>query len=673
MPLTEPKSRFKQLPSNMPALENQSLLTQRELRPPTASRFRITLRTVGMILILLVIGWYLVAKKRFVYYNTLDYVGDIISVTMPCKLHDNLIFNYLISYPFSSLRRNDATYIVHNANIHTMDDQLVSAGAFVVKNGKFVDVGTSKAILKKWSGIKAINLNNRTVIPGLIDAHGHLMELGYILGQPVLNNANSIEEIRVILKDHVKSSGVTYHDDGPWLQGWGWDQTRFPTKSFPTAADLDIDILTSIPIILRRRDGHAAWINDRVIAILRRNGVDLNQINVDGGEIVRDPGLGVLLDNAMDLAERYIPPANENQNQVALASAIKALHAVGITAIHDAGVSPKTIEFYKRSYKAGRFLLRNYIMIECPGRNVYCGNEVPKFETIDGILKLSSVKLFMDGALGSWGAAMLEPYNDNPTKSGILRTDPSIFPGLGYQVNTHCIGDRANRIILDAYERNLVAILGNDDVKLKHNNYRLRIEHAQILAPSDIERSGKLAILPSMQPTHGEPVFAFLINRLMADFDFCLLLQATSDMEYVESRIGHERAKLGAYAWRSFLNSGVPALPLGSDFPVESPDPRKGIYSAVTRQYADGSSPHGPKGWFPDQRLSRIEALRGFTLDAAFAAFMEDKVGSISKNKFADFVVFDQDILSILEHNIIDAQVLATVIGGFSYCNTPKY
>ncbi|RUS28275.1 hypothetical protein BC938DRAFT_482081 [Jimgerdemannia flammicorona] len=612
MPLTAPTRRClnSERSPNMPTAENQPLLPDSQLRPPTASRFRRSLMTLGMILILGVIGWYLAVKES-----------------------------------------NDATYLVHNANVYTVDERGLKANAFVVENGKFVDIGSEKEIMERWPNVKRkIDLHNRTVVPGLIDSHGHLMEYGHILAQPRLNDARSVEEVRAILKLYVEnSSNITYLEKGPWLQGWGWDQTLFPSKSFPTAADLDVDpVLASIPIVLRRRDGHASWINGRVIALLRLNGVDLDHAVVDGGEIVRDPGLGVLLDNAMDLVDQYIPPFTEKQNQAALSSAISALHSVGITSIHDAGVSPDTIEFYKRSHEAGRFRLRNYIMIKCPSLNVYCGNEVPKFETIDGILKLNSVKLFMDGALGSWGAAMLEPYQDDPSKSGILRSDPSIFPELvkqwidnGYQVNTHCIGDRGNRIILDSYERNLVSIFGNDLEKLRQNDYRLRIEHAQILTPSDIQRTGRLAILPSMQPTH-----------------------ATSDMGYAESRLGYERTKYGAYAWRSFLDSGVPALPLGSDFPVESPDPRKGIYSAVTRRYANGSSPHGPDGWFPEQRLSRMEALRGFTLDAAYGAFMEESIGSISKNKFADFVVFDQDILTVPEHDILNAMVLATVIGG---------
>ncbi|RUS28274.1 hypothetical protein BC938DRAFT_482081 [Jimgerdemannia flammicorona] len=562
MPLTAPTRRClnSERSPNMPTAENQPLLPDSQVSLPTIT------------------SPYSEQIPKITHDSRNDF-DTWSNWVVPCGQGKNWAdrFQLLIGY-FNHLSychgSNDATYLVHNANVYTVDERGLKANAFVVENGKFVDIGSEKEIMERWPNVKRkIDLHNRTVVPGLIDSHGHLMEYGHILAQPRLNDARSVEEVRAILKLYVEnSSNITYLEKGPWLQGWGWDQTLFPSKSFPTAADLDVDpVLASIPIVLRRRDGHASWINGRVIALLRLNGVDLDHAVVDGGEIVRDPGLGVLLDNAMDLVDQYIPPFTEKQNQAALSSAISALHSVGITSIHDAGVSPDTIEFYKRSHEAGRFRLRNYIMIKCPSLNVYCGNEVPKFETIDGILKLNSVKLFMDGALGSWGAGsyllfatpMLEPYqgdacirsndtlyrlvSDDPSKSGILRSDPSIFPELvkqwidnvsaslqltfiayhsnvngisfvwmleikfiydtntqGYQVNTHCIGDRGNRIILDSYERNLVSIFGNDLEKLRQNDYRLRIEHAQILTPSDIQRTGRLAILPSMQPTHGD-------------------------------------------------------------------------------------------------------------------------------------------------------------------------
>ncbi|OZJ03264.1 hypothetical protein BZG36_04900 [Bifiguratus adelaidae] len=534
--------------------------------------------------------------------------------------------------------QNASRFVIYNANVYTVDGTS-KAQAFVVENSRFADVGSTEEILARWSSVnQKIDARGHTIIPGFIDAHGHLMEYGHMLNMPSVNNAQSVAEVRNIMRQHLIDSKETYKNEGPWLLGWGFDQTSYPSKSFPTAADIDEDhVLASVPVVIRRRDGHALWMNQRVIDILKSKGVDLATTNVDGGEVIRTPGYGVLVDNAMDLVDKITPKFTLKQNYAALEKAVKNLHSVGITSLHDAGVLPEMIQFYKKAHKEGRFQIRDYVMVECPERNTFCGDLVPQSRTKDGMLIVRSVKLFMDGALGSWGAAMLEPYVDNPQTDGILRSDPNIFPQLveewanhGFQVNTHCIGDRANHIIIDAYENYL-----SKQSKLgKSQDNRFRIEHAQLLKPDDITRLGQLGILPSMQPTH-----------------------ATSDMGYVEMRLGPERTNHGAYAWKSMLKAGVPAMPLGSDFPIEHPNPIEGFYSAVTRKHKDGNSPSGRnESWIPKELLTREEALKGFTIDAAYGAFEENELGSITKGKFADFIVLSQDIMTVNEQEILEIE-----------------
>ncbi|RHZ89836.1 hypothetical protein Glove_9g298 [Diversispora epigaea] len=410
------------------------------------------------------------------------------------------------------------------------------------------------------------------------------------------------------------------------------------------------------------------WVNEKVLNIL---GKDKIPENIDGGEIGRNKLTneltGIFVDNSMELVFDKMPSSTDDKLLNQLRAAIHEMHSNGLTGIHDASVLPKYIDFYKRTITSNpeEFNIRVYAMVECD-RNKYCGDQVERIDEFgEGRLTVRSVKLIMDGALGSWGAALSEPYSDQPNKNGLLLSNPELLPHeinqwieKGFQVNTHCIGDRANNIIINAYEKcfqDYVKSHSNDkneekkilteeellrQVKNLAEELRFRIEHAQILTLDDIKRVGELKIIPSMQPTH-----------------------ATSDMSYAEQRLGSERIK-GAYAWRSFIDTGVKVFPLSSDFPVESANPFLGFYAAITRKWKNGDSPHGKDGWFPSQKLTREEALRGFTIDAAYAGFSENTMGSISIGKYADFVILDRDIMQISEEKIIDTKVLSTVFAG---------
>ena len=359
----------------------------------------------------------------------------------------------------------------------------------------------------------------------------------------------------------------------------------------------------------------------------------------EGGAIVRDKQdrpTGVFIDNAQALVGALVPPPTDEVRQLWMEQAFEETARHGLTGVHDAGADLATFRRYERFIEAERFPLRVYAMIDGPGETLdyFCENG-PLLD-YDGRLTVRSLKLYMDGALGSRGAALLEPYADDPDNRGLLLIPPDRFETVveramrcGLQVNTHAIGDRANHLVLDVYERAIAETGGGPG--------RHRIEHAQVVVtPDDIERFAPLGVIASMQPTH-----------------------ATSDMPWAEDRVGPDRIR-GAYAWRTFLDSGA-RLALGSDFPVERVSPLLGFYAAVTRQDADGAL---EAGWYPEQRLTRAEALRGFTLDAAYAAFMEDAVGSLEPGKRADFVVLSRDIMTVPDEEILDAEIVATYLDG---------
>ena len=528
------------------------------------------------------------------------------------------------------------TFVLHNARIYTVNPAQPRAEALAVEDGRVAAVGSDAELLARYPDWPRVDAEGRTVVPGLIDAHAHLMGLGQYLTQVDLVGTASKAE--VIARVRAFAEGLP---EGAWLMGRGWDQNDWPaapdgSHPFPTRHDLDA-AFPDRPVWLRRVDGHAGWVNT---AALRAVGFDPEApapAAPEGGAILTDEAgrpAGIFLDSAEDrLIEAAVQAPSEAELEERLRRALETTVRYGLTGVHEAGVGRDTLALYERFIREGRFPIRNYAMLNEQLLSWACGGE--GLPAPDDHLRVQSVKFYMDGALGSRGAALLEPYSDDVHNEGLLRMPPEVFRAAveramrcGLQVSTHAIGDRANRVVLDAYEAAIVATGGGPG--------RHRVEHAQVVALDDIPRFAALGVIASVQPTH-----------------------ATSDMPWAEDRVGPARVR-GAYAWRRLLDAGA-RLALGSDFPVERVDPLLGFYAAVTRQDAEGRP---PGGWYPDQRLTREEALRGFTLDAAYAAFMEDEVGSLEPGKWADFAVLSADVMTIPAPEILDTEVVATYLGG---------
>jgi len=527
--------------------------------------------------------------------------------------------------------------LVYNARIYTMDtDNPVASAMLFDGEGEIHQLGSSQAMLQRYPDARQIDIGGKTVIPGLIDAHGHLYGLALSLSQAQLRGTQSKADVIRRLKAH--AAKLT---PGDWLLGRGWDQNDWPVKVFPTRQDLDAEF-PDRPVWLERIDGHAAWANSAALAMAD---VDLSgDWQPQGGFIRRDANgeaTGVLIDNATSLVQKAVPEISHDLLVASLDLALRQMVRLGLTGVHDPGISRAAVELYRQRIRAGHFPTRVYAMTDGVGATLdwLCKNGAVSDPS--GRLYMRATKLYIDGALGSRGAALLAQYSDDPGNSGLLfMPEAELQAGMekamacGFQVGVHAIGDAGNRTVLDAYAK----AMG----KYPDNPGRHRIEHAQVLTAADIPRFAELGIIASMQPTH-----------------------ATSDMYWAQDRLGPERIKY-AYAWRSLLDSGA-RLALGSDFPVEEVNPMLGIYAAVTRQDTKGWP---PGGWYPEQKLGREEALRGFTLDAAWAGFMEDKVGSLQKGKRADFVVLDQDVMQVDAARIPSIRVLQTWLDGEQVWNS---
>ena len=537
----------------------------------------------------------------------------------------------LLAPSLAQTQRAPADLIVTNARIYTVDPSRPFVEAMVVANGRVVFTGPARAAMTyRGSSTRVLDADGQTIIPGMIDAHVHLLGLGTALRTVDLVGTTSYDQIIQRVAARAKEVPA-----GTWITGRGWDQNDWGDTRFPSHEALSRAV-PNHPVYLTRVDGHAALVN---AAAMKAAGLTAAAQDPTGGRIVRGTGnepSGVLVDRAMGLVGRAIPAASKEETRAATRAAIRETNKWGLTGVHDAGVGRNVIDVFEELAKEGQYSLRNYVMVANDDATIdhYLARG-PQSGLYDNRLWIKAIKISADGALGSRGAALIEPYSDEPANRGLITIPEGRVKsvavkalGKGFQVNVHAIGDRANRVVLDEMEAAL------RDVPVA--DHRFRIEHAQIVNSEDIPRFGKLGVIPSMQASH-----------------------QTSDMYWAGNRIGPVRL-LGAYAWRSLLNSGV-IIPNGSDFPVEHVNPLISFHASVARQDAN-DYPAG--GWFPEQRMTRDEALKSMTIWPAYASFMEKEVGSLEPGKLADFVILDQDIMRVPNEMILRTRVLATYLGG---------
>ena len=535
--------------------------------------------------------------------------------------------------PSAMTQTAKADLLLLNARIITMNPGQPSAEAIAVFGGKIVWVGSSAAAQNLFrSPVETLDLGGATVLPGIIDAHAHLMSLGESFLKLDLKGVATPEEAARL----VKQKAATLKS-GEWILGWGWDEGKWAAR-YPTH-ELLTEAAPTNPVFLTGLHSFAAWANKRALLVA---GITKNTRDPENGKILRDEKTGepsgVLINRAQDLVTSHISPLDLDSVKIALELAARECLRNGLTSVHEARVTPIMLQAFREMVKKDRLPLRVYALLD--GANPTLLDEwLKRGPEIDPQHRLTvrSVKVFADGALGSRGAALLEPYADVPDSKGMITTSQAALTdltsrclGRGFQVATHAIGDAANHQVLNAYESALKqsAKAGNEA--------RLRVEHAQVLAAADIPRFAQLGVIASMQPTH-----------------------CTSDMAWAENRVGPARIK-GAYAWRSVLKTGA-HLPISSDFPGESVNPFYGIYAAVTRQDPQGR-PEG--GWYPEQRMTIEEALRGYTIEAAYAEFEETQKGSIEQGKLADLIVISRDPTAVAAKELLGITVLKTFVNG---------
>jgi len=530
-----------------------------------------------------------------------------------------------------------ADLIFTGGNIYTVNARQSRAEAIAVKGDRIVYVG-SNAGAKQYQGknTRVIDLHGATVLPGMTDAHYHFIGVGQREMNLNLEGITNLEDFLAKVKARVDQA-----KPGEWVTGRGWIETFWRPPVFPTRWDLD-KIAPNNPVFLTRADGHGAVANS---AALKIGGVTKETKDPFGGQVLHDKETGepngMLLDNAQGFVSRHIPAAGEGNIEQAMMLADQRSIMLGWTQVQDPGGSYRDVELYKKLYGEGKLKIRVYKAVYGPGPEANrLLKEGPILEAFDNHLNVRAIKVVSDGALGSRGAALLAPYSDSPDSKGFLRVkEEDLLPMLkealrkGIQVETHAIGDWANRFILDEYEKALQAV---PPAQRKIRNPRWRDEHSQIINPADIPRFAKLGIIPSMQPSH-----------------------AIGDLHFAPSRLGLERLK-GAYAWQSLLKTGA-IIPGGSDAPVERGEPMIEFYAAVARKDIRGFS--GP-GWHPEEKVTRAQALKMFTIWPAYVAFEERLRGSIEVGKLADLTVLSADIMKIPEMEILKTRCVMTVIGG---------
>ena len=535
----------------------------------------------------------------------------------------------LVAFGLAAVAVADTT-LISNINGYTFNSnqELVQFSALQFTDDRVDHILTEAENLPK-EGIRVIDGNGHTLLPGLIDAHGHILSYGRLLLQVDLGGSLSETEAAQRVADFYSKN-----EELEWIQGRGWNQVLWESNEFPGADSLDL-VVSDKPVWLRRIDGHAGWANTKAMELA---GVTRESEDPNGGQIIRDENgypTGVFIDTAMNYIASQIPTSTTEELKNALSMAMNRLASYGLTAVHDAGVSSQTIAAYKQLAEEGPLPIRVNVMLAASDPLFLDRLEEGYFRSDDDTLTINSVKIVGDGALGSRGAALIEDYSDDSDNRGLLRYNDERLEYLmrvamngGFQVNTHAIGDNANMKVLDNYER---LISETDSRNLRH-----RIEHAQILRYEDILRFAKLGVIPSMQATH-----------------------ATSDKNMAQDRIGEVRIQ-GAYAWRKLMQADT-LIANGSDFPVESPDPFWGLHASVTRQ---DQSNEPPGGWLPDERMSLEEAFASFTVNAAFAGHQENLLGTLEAGKKADFIIIDRDIFKIPENELWQTQALETWVNG---------
>ncbi len=525
-----------------------------------------------------------------------------------------------------------ADRIFTNGHIITMNENMPEAEAFAVDEGFIRAVGTNKEMREAYPLAEEVDLGGKDVMPGIIESHGHMLNLGRIKMRVDLQGIDDPQEVVQKLKERVASTSP-----GEWIDGWGWDDGDWKEQMTDISQELSA-VSKDNPVWFAGLHGYNGWANAKAMAMA---GITKDTLDPEGGKIFKDPDTGeptgILANAAQGMVTRLMPPLTLEQREKALEIAGEELLKNGLTSVHEARTTRNDLDAL-RSLKAKQNLkVRYYVMLDCTDEDLiepYLQNG-PEIDH-DNWLTVRCIKIFQDGSLGTRSALMLEPYSDAPDVLGVTTTSQEEIEKLtkrslqaGMQVATHAIGDRSNRITLDAYEAAIKAVPAARD-------HRLRIEHAQVVALEDIPRFKELDIVASMQPPH-----------------------ATSDMPWAEDRVGPERIK-GAYAWRSFLDAGV-RVPLNSDFPGETLNPFYGMFAAETRQTPEGK-PEG--GWYPEQCLTREEVLYAYTVESAYSGFEEHIKGQIAPGMLADFIVISDNILTIPSKALLSLKVERTYVGG---------
>ncbi|KZS41206.1 amidohydrolase [Aquimarina aggregata] len=532
-----------------------------------------------------------------------------------------LLFSITLFFISCQEPKKDADLLVLNANIYTVDDDKPKAEAFVIKDGKFIAVGTSETLMKQYNVSDTLDANGKTIVPGLIDAHCHFYRLGLQQQKVDLRGTKSYDEVLERIVSFQKENNVAF------ITGRGWDQNDWEVKEFPTKEKLD-SLFPNIPVAMRRVDGHALLVNQKALDLAK---ITVNT-KVEGGDIIIKGGklTGVLIDNPMRLIESTIPEPRVHEQVQALKEAEKINFSYGLTTVDDAGLSPQVIQLIDSLQNKKELSIRMYAMVSNVPEYVdyYLKNGVHKTDK----LNVSSFKVYADGALGSRGATLKEPYSDQDEHFGAMVIGNAEFKALAkklagspFQMNTHAIGDSANAVVMKTYY----------EVLQNKSDRRWRVEHAQVVAPEEFEILNDNLVM-SVQPTH-----------------------ATSDMYWADERLGNERIK-GAYAYKKLLEK-TGKVALGTDYPVEQVSPFYTFYAAVARkdlkQYPEG-------GFQKENALTREETLKGMTIWAAYSNFEETEKGSISIGKFADFVILEENIMEVDEDRIPNIKVNATYLDG---------